>query len=183
MPHLPTVTAILRMNKFLILLPPRNFIDLLGNRIKISHHALVSLRQYIQDNESKPEAGGVLLGRYIIGNNDVVVDQITVPLADDKRSRFRFFRSAPEHQKHINKAWKTSGGTCNYLGEWHTHPELEPQPSPLDIVGWKEKLKYDVFDSEFLYFIILGTGKMNIWKGKRKDLSFEKLVEITSIQE
>jgi integrative and conjugative element protein (TIGR02256 family) len=156
------------------------FSDLLNRKIKIGSAALLAVNRFVQNNHQKTEAGGVLLGRFLMGNSDVVVDQVTIPAAGDKRSRFHFFRSARAHQEHILEAWTLSEGTCNYLGEWHTHPESDPYPSGYDFENWQKKLQLDKFDSDFLFFVIVGTTQINVWKGYRNNLSFEKLDLITN---
>jgi integrative and conjugative element protein (TIGR02256 family) len=152
------------------------FIDSTGKRVKIGPDSLAALNKYIQNHPDKSEAGGVLLGRFIVASEDVVIDRVTVPMPGDKRSRSSFFRSASSHQKQIITSWVSSLGTCNYLGEWHTHPEPIPYPSGHDVANWKQKLKHDVFDSSFLLFVIVGTEQISIWKGKRSDFSLEKLI-------
>jgi integrative and conjugative element protein (TIGR02256 family) len=136
------------------------------------------MTKFVQDRDTKTEAGGVLLGRFIIGCDDVVVDAVTIPMKGDKRSKFHFFRSAQYHQKRIQKAWQFSDGVCNYLGEWHTHPESDPSPSLHDTLEWKRKLRFDKYDSDFLFFVIVGTKQINIWKGHRRKISLEKLIRI-----
>lgn len=155
------------------------YVDSFDSRIKIGPRALSGMKGFIQSDPSKKEAGGVLLGRFLIDSNDVVVDHITIPMAGDKRARFGYFRSKHAHQKRISEAWASSQGTCNYLGEWHTHPEDDPHPSGYDIANWKNKLKDDKFDSDFLFFIIVGTVRVNVWKGRRDNNNFEKLSLVT----
>ena len=154
------------------------FIDSTNNKIKIGPRALSGMMSFIQDTHRKDEAGGVLLGRFLIGNNDVVVDHITIPMPGDKRTRFGYFRSKL-HQKRISEAWVSSRGTCNYLGEWHTHPEDDPAPSSHDFANWENKLASDKFDSDFLFFVIVGTVRVNVWKGYRNNSLFEKLTLVT----
>jgi len=158
------------------------FADSLNNKIKIGPRALSGMNGFVQNDSKKREAGGVLLGRFLIGINDVIVDHITVPMAGDKRSRFGFFRTKHAHQKRISEAWASSQGTCNYLGEWHTHPEDDPYPSAHDLTSWKNKLNLDRFDSDFLFFIIVGTVRVNAWEGHRNDGQFEKLSLVPIIQ-
>jgi integrative and conjugative element protein (TIGR02256 family) len=157
----------------------QTFLNVRGNKFKLSHAALAQMIGYVQNEPNKREAGGVLLGRYILDCEDVIVDRITMPTKRDQRSRFRFFRSARLHQQAIDKAWTSSEGTCNYLGEWHTHPEPDPSPSFIDMLGWRKKLLFDKFDSDVLYFVIVGTEQINAWQGHRRTLSIEKLHKAT----
>lgn len=149
-----------------------------GGKLKIDLNVLRKIDEYIQNDKEKYEAGGVLLGRYIIGSIDIVVDDVTTPMKNDTRGRCFFLKQKKYHQKAITEKWIKSKGTCNYLGEWHTHPEPIPTPSYIDINEWKRLLKSNKYESECLYFIIAGTEKMRIWEGNKKSLSIELLEQI-----
>lgn len=151
------------------------YYDTKGNKFELGCSAFKSMVKYIQDVASKDEAGGVLLGRYILNSKHVVVDTITVPSNHDQRLRHFFFRSAKKHQIIIDNFWLSSDGTCNYLGEWHTHPESDPVPSSRDISEWQRKLQADKYDSDCLFYVIVGTRKINAWKGLREGGILEKL--------
>ncbi|MEO5730278.1 MAG: hypothetical protein ABI134_35585, partial [Byssovorax sp.] len=56
--------------------------------------------------KTHPRAGGVLLGRWLIDSDAVIVDDITTPQPADARSRFAFFRSAGAHHVAIEAAWR-----------------------------------------------------------------------------
>ena len=88
-----------------------------------------------QGHQSAPESGGILLG-YRRGLHLHVTDA-TVPLDSDQASRTGFFRSAAPHQQAALMRWRESGGTMDYVGEWHTHPEHSPSPSMIDSHGWQ----------------------------------------------
>ena len=151
------------------------FKDEHGQLLEINLEAWEKMLSYRQGNIA-PEAGGLLLGRIILETGDCVVDEVTNPLPQDRRRRFRFFRSN-HHQKILDKAWQLSSGTCNYLGEWHTHPEDYPTPSHVDWENWCRKL-LDVRNSyEILFFLIVGEKAIRIWCGYRANASFLKMVE------
>lgn len=136
-----------------------------GGRFQIGPEALLILRRYIQDSSQKAEAGGVLLGRHILKTQDIIVDRVTEPMQGDRRSRFRFWRARQRHQEAIDQAWKESGGTCTYLGEWHSHPEARPTPSAVDRRDWRRKLLADRF-TEPIFFVIVGTTQTRVWEGR-----------------
>ena len=144
-------------------------------KLKISSCAYDRMCNFIQNTEGKNEAGGVLLGRFIINSKDIVVDEITVPMVGDKFSRYTFVRNAKSHQRIIDSKWQKSDRTCNYLGEWHTHPESYPSPSRVDIDSWKDRLKKDSFSSRYLYFVILGIKEIRVWEGDRRTLKIKQL--------
>lgn len=137
-----------------------------GGRLQIGPAALATMRQYIQDDGAKTEAGGVLLGRHLLENGDIIVDRATPPLPGDRRSRFWFYRSRRRHQAAIDRAWRESAGTCTYLGEWHTHPQDHPEPSCIDRLDWWRKLRVDRY-SEPIFFVIAGIVETRVWEGDR----------------
>ena len=129
----------------------------LGNLIlRIDQKVIDILTSYIQDDEDKPEAGGILMGYYIDDYSFYVSDSST-PSENDKSSRFNFFRSFINAQKFIECYFKSSKGKKIYLGEWHTHPEKLPTPSSTDLKSFKDQLKKNVLNSKFVFMIILGT--------------------------
>lgn len=150
------------------------FVSLAGHRLKVCRSVAVEMYAYMQDTYETAEAGGVLLGRYILNSSDVVVDEISTPVVEDCCTRTSFLRSAYLHQQAIDAAWFASGGTRNYLGEWHTHPEPDPSPSPVDMRHWRKRL-LDRIDSDILYFVILGTKRLNVWQVDRTSLTVERL--------
>jgi integrative and conjugative element protein (TIGR02256 family) len=149
-----------------------------GGRIKLPAEVIASIVAYVQNDGQKPEGGGVILGRYILDTQDVVIDKISFPMPGDKATRTSFLRKKKSHQQVIDREWEFSNHTCTYLGEWHTHPEPYPSPSCIDNINWKRKLKRDVVDSDSLFFLIVGTAEMRMWEGHRasKTLSLLKLL-------
>lgn len=146
-----------------------------GGVIEISKAVAEKLKYFKQDTLDKNEAGGVLLGRFIKGSKNIIIDYITTPLLGDKATRTTFKRSHMNHQYHIFKHWITSKGTCHYLGEWHTHPEKTPNPSNIDLKEWKRKLLNDKFSHSYLFFVIVGIEEIKLWEGDRKTLDVKQL--------
>lgn len=145
-------------------------------KLKINDDVIQIMEQCSQKTiENQKEYCGVLLGREIINTSNIIIDKVTEPSEDDIQKRFYFFRDKKYHQKKIIEEWKKSDGTCNYLGEWHTHLEDVPNPSPTDIKEWKKALKKFKFDGNELFFIIIGIKEIAIWEGNKLDLSIRKL--------
>ncbi|GAX38908.1 hypothetical protein NIES3585_49600 [Nodularia sp. NIES-3585] len=130
---------------------------------------------FVQHTRCKPEAGGVLIGRFIRDSADIVIDEVTVPMSGDRKRRFNFWRSRQPHQQVLDKSWLESGGTSTYLGEWHTHPENIPVPSDTDIKNWQDRLKKDIFNGDTLFFIIIGIKILRVWDGSKTTLVFRLL--------
>ncbi|MHA7630202.1 Mov34/MPN/PAD-1 family protein [Corallococcus sp. M7] len=139
-----------------------------GGVLKVSPEVLARLDSFRQLEPFQTEAGGVLLGRRIQGCDDIVIDEVTTPMAGDSRARLRFHRAPSQHQSVIDARWAESQGTCHYLGEWHTHPEPDPTPSRVDVEGWGRRLKKDRFEGSSLFFLIVGMEQVAIWEGFRE---------------
>ena len=152
------------------------FHNISGGLFKIGRDAVLEMRGYVQNDGRKPEAGGVLLGRFVVGTTDVVVDQVTVPMPGDKRSRRRFYREPRNHQAVIDRRWDESRNRCNYLGGWHTHAEPVPSPSRTDTRDWRRALNQNHFDGDTLYCIIVGTRDIRAWEGSRSTGKISELI-------
>lgn len=144
-------------------------------KFKLPRSIISQLRQFAQVEKIQGEAGGLLLGRLVVGSGDTVVDEITTPQPTDWSSRFRFRRGSQGHQQILNDRWQQSDGTCNYLGEWHTHPEPVPQPSGRDTHSWQKQLKTLPADRHELYFVIVGTVSITVWKATQSPFSYHQL--------
>lgn len=135
-------------------------------RLIITAAAVKRLRAYAQHNPRQAEAGGALLGRLLLGSDDIVIDDITVPQRSDRRTRTSFFRSRRHEEIALDK-WRASQGTLAYLGLWHTHPERDPVPSFIDRRDWDKAVARDAFAGERLFFIIVGTERIRVWTKTR----------------
>ncbi len=138
-----------------------------GGVVKLTPEALAQMLLFRQVEADSREAGGVLLGRHIIGCRDIIIDEVTSPAPADRRMRLSFQRSQAYHQQVIDARWRNSRGTCQYLGEWHTHPEAYPTPSSVDVSDWHRRLQVDQFSGDALLFIIIGIAGVGAWEGVR----------------
>ncbi|MFD0724382.1 Mov34/MPN/PAD-1 family protein [Lysobacter brunescens] len=118
------------------------------------------MQKFRQDAPHKPEAGGILLG-YRRGRH-LHVALASTPSSADSRGRTHFYRKALAHQQFAMKRWLSSGGTLDYVGEWHTHPEMQPTPSRLDLEQWQAI--HSPRNSAAMVFVIVGSQHQN-WYG------------------
>lgn len=154
-----------------------------GHTFKLTPAVVGQLWSHAQIDKRLREAGGVLLGRYLLHTDDVVVDQITVPLKSDLRTRSGFVRGTMGHQEVVNRVWEASNGACHYLGEWHTHPEAKPSPSSIDTANWRRLLLHYRADPDPLYFVIVGTQGIAAWQGYKKPIRLERLTAVAGKEE
>lgn len=156
------------------------FRSLDGGRIVLSERAHVKLLGHRQLEEVMPEAGGVLLGWHCAASQDRTIDDITEPQPEDRRERSSFFRSAA-HQTLALARWHETGETHGHLGLWHSHPELHPTPSAIDLRDWRQALATDQFEGHSLLFVIVGQASVRVWEGRRKQK--REIVELHSWKE
>ena len=135
------------------------YIDDNGHLVVIMANVIEKLQFYRQLSPASHEAAGVLIGER--RENHIVIHAISEPGPGDVRTRFTVVRKGPHHQALVNELHLKSGGTMNYLGEWHTHPERFPTPSSTDKSSWKK----DIVPSESMVLIIV--GQYAIWCGKK----------------
>lgn len=145
--------------------------ELPGLYILVESSVLDVICAYRQDSIKKHEAGGTLMG-YRSGQHLHVL-YATVPMPLDKRSRISFERLDPGHQRAVTKAWKESRGRVDYLGDWHTHPQLNPSPSGIDYTEWA-KLGSNL--NKPLLFLIVGE-RAKIFAAYHTD---QKAISLTS---
>lgn len=138
-----------------------------AQRLVFADEAVRRMRAHTQRHRWQNEAGGVLLGRHLLESADLVVDEVTVPQADDRRGRFTFFRSK-QHSTVARARWEATNATSAYLGLWHTHPERDPSPSSVDRRDWEQALRLDTFEGERLFFPIVGIERIRVWAKARE---------------
>lgn len=145
--------------------------------IKIDNHLLDRIRTFCQIEKELPEAGGILLGRQNISNNNIIIEHHTEPMHGDYQTRLRFLRRDPGHLSFFQELYNNSNGTIGYIGEWHTHPEDIPQYSIIDLKNWR-KIHGKSGTNQVQYHLIAGRNAVAIWKYSGKQ---PYLVKIASI--
>lgn len=136
--------------------------------LELSAPVAEQLGRYRQVKPTATEAGGVLLGRWLVEKDDVIIDQATEPCEADRRGRFSFVRRREPAQRQVDAAWTRSGQIVQYLGEWHTHPEPHPTPSAVDLRDWQKILRRAHFETESLFFAIVGLASIGVWEGRKR---------------
>ncbi len=121
--------------------------------LHFSKPTLETFCQHVQVSDSDCEAGGLLLGS--VHGTHMLIEQATVPTVRDKRFRYLFERMPFGHEAIALARWTASQGTIRYLGEWHTHPEENPNPSCLDRSEWN-RLSAKRLDKRPMLAVIVG---------------------------
>lgn len=130
--------------------------------LSISPEIYSKFIEYIEQYNFKIESGGIIAGTLLPAEKKIIVTDITEPQKKDIRNIFAFKRSEFGHQEIMDRLWEDSQHKKTYLGEWHTHNQRIPQPSHIDRRNWI-KISQRKQNSEWLFFVIIGTEQIGIW--------------------
>jgi integrative and conjugative element protein (TIGR02256 family) len=144
-----------------------------GILMVMSESVVLTFSKYAQDSFIKTESGGILLGKRRHDHFEIL--QVTTPTEFDKRARTHWTRSEEIHSDIAKKTWQDSSGEISYLGEWHTHPEITPSPSVIDMNEWSI-LSNSHHHKAGLTMIIVGIK--DIWCGVAKKDSLTPLIKV-----
>lgn len=115
----------------------KSLIEPISKRLVFIHEEVMDLIwSHRQSGEMDCESGGVLIGKR--RGEHLEVTTASSPQVQDIRSRYKFTRHQNGHQNIVENCWRASDGEDNYIGEWHTHPEIFATPSSIDIREWKK---------------------------------------------
>ncbi len=84
------------------------------------------------ENSPKAETGGILIG-FIDDQHRAVITRATGPGPNAIKSAARFHRDVEYVQSEIDRASRELNDQGLYVGEWHSHLEAAPSPSPTDV--------------------------------------------------
>lgn len=85
-------------------------------------------------SSAKPnETGGILVGFVDWHREAVYITRALKPPSDSSSSPFAFVRGISDVPDEVEHIHERTGAMLGYIGEWHTHPGGEPQPSPRDL--------------------------------------------------
>src|SRR6266567_9327981 len=102
------------------------------------------------------EVGTSLIGRYSNDGWQAIVIGLA-PLAQDSRgSRNEFYRGVKGLRKFYRRLFERFRRQRHYVGEWHSHPDGPPSPSPTDKLNQDAIAKDHATDCPESILIILG---------------------------
>jgi integrative and conjugative element protein (TIGR02256 family) len=140
--------------------------------IIISTDVIDQISVYRQVNKNINESGGILLGYRREPHLEII--SFTSPSEQDIQSPISFVRKDISHKLELDKKWDESNKKIDYVGEWHTHPQITATPSPIDKTNWSNKFRDD--NDKGMIGIILGTK--NDWFGEISSISVNKLIHV-----
>lgn len=138
-------------------------------QLTVTETVLQEMADHAQHDRNAAEAGGILIGHEPTVTRSLIIDRMTPPQPSDRRSRYRYTRDPAAHQALLESEWTVSCGRRTYMGEWHTHPEADPTPSPLDRRSNCRVMSEADYDVPFLIFAIVGTRITRFWFSSAAD--------------
>lgn len=134
----------------------------------ILRSALEVLRHF-QQGRFQNERGGALAGPYPHFGR-IVISHVMMPSPKSKAGRTWFLPDRAATQKWVNETFRLTGGSINFLGEWHSHPAPDATPSSTDHARLQDLLRTGKQDIDLIVGVVVGTngsicswieGKMN----------------------
>ena len=122
-----------------------------GETVVISNAVLNHVCRYRQMRWWHREAGGLLFARFEGSVIDIV--EATGPRLDDTRSRYGFAFRLNRQQALVDERF---GRGLHYVGDWHSHPEARPQPSPRDLRTMGSRVRDSTHGLSGFLFAIIG---------------------------
>ncbi len=113
----------------------------------------------------KREIGGILLGQHLEGNTFRVIDVTVQRTGGTAASFVRRLRAALHALGRFFKQTQRDYQRYNYLGEWHSHPSLEPKPSLRDHDTMREMIEDPRTAANFVVLLILRLDSQDLLTG------------------
>ena len=110
------------------------------------------------------EFGGFLIGKYSEDFKTVYIKETILP-QNFKPSKFSFERGV-EGVKELLEKYYEAEESMIYIGEWHTHPDNLPIPSPTDIIALEMIANHKEVKIKNPILLIMGIDKT------KKELGF-----------
>ena len=145
-----------------------------GKVVDILSTVFEEMEKWLQDTSGKKEAGGYIVGYQHYETENITFEQISHPYRLDIRKPTFFSMRDPRHKIFLMNCMRKKSF---YMGVWHTHHQMFPEPSPIDWRDWYETLEVDRTGCEYVFFIIAGFRDIRIWVGDFKEKNIIEIFE------
>lgn len=122
-----------------------------GQALIFRRPVLEHFEKYKQRRFWQREAGGLLFVE--LERTSISIVEATGPRRSDKRGRHSYIPDRGAEQEEIFERHKRG---LHFVGFWHTHPEVSPKPSPVDIASIADCFKKSVHSLNAFVLVIVG---------------------------
>ena len=151
-----------------------------GNYVDIQTTVLLGIKKWLQTETALPESGGFIVGYKNSETDNISLEDISQPYCLDIKNRINFIMKDPRHKWFLIRSKLKKS---YYMGVWHTHPQLVPEPSKIDWEDWYGTLKYDRTGCEYIFFIISGISETRVWVGDFQNGVIQEIYECEKIDD
>jgi len=125
----------------------------------IYHHSILNLFDFEIEKFGIIETGGVLLGKT---EKECIYISKAIGSGPKAIHEDIYFRADSNYiDMMIDIEYANSNGEISYIGEWHTHPQIHPEPSYKDLQSLSE-----ITESSGKENLLLIIGAINYQKSK-----------------
>lgn len=114
---------------------------------------ITHLQKYRQYGNRR-EAGGQLFARF--GSNEITLVRATGPRISDRRSQVTYVPNRRAERREIKRLFKDG---LHYVGDWHTHMQSIPSPSPTDLSSMIDMFIKSEHSLAGFVIVIVGTSE------------------------
>lgn len=133
----------------------------LSYRVEIRDEARQNIEQLARESSDGNETGGILLGRGPDPAGGIHVEIAGDPGPNADRRPDFFLRDLAHAQLLATRAWEEQRAI--WVGEWHTHPEGGPAPSPVDLATYARLLSASALEFEVFVSVIVIPDEAEGW--------------------
>jgi integrative and conjugative element protein (TIGR02256 family) len=135
---------------------------MLPSDVLIAEHARRSIVRIARESTDGLETGGILLGRGPDDLGVVRVEQAGDPGPDAVRRSDYFLRDLEHANRLADYAWQRH--QLVWVGEWHTHLEPIPYPSPADLQTYRRLLSEPELQFDSFIAVIVTAASTEGWE-------------------
>lgn len=104
-------------------------------------------------------------------NNEIIIEKASEP-GPKAIHQLDYFKADPAFiDMFIDVENANSNGKLIYLGEWHTHPQIFPIPSKVDLISLSEIAQSK---GDYCILLIVGSYKFQIQKFQKQSINVIK---------
>lgn len=144
--------------------------------VTVTQEVLDLFEKYRQKN-NLPERGGLLFARFQLP--EIVICRASIPSKLDVKLKFSFIPNKGHQRRVINSLFRKK---LHFVGEWHTHPQMLPSASQLDLNSMKDSFIKSEHELNFFILAIVGLADddESIWLSLHNAEKYIKLVAVNS---